>query len=316
VSDIIIFSASGAKTFTREQLEQLRQYPITFIKNITEMDNDDFIQTTKSARILGITRRTLKNISSDILQQLPALKHIALYATGYEWIDYSYAQQNNICINYLPDYSAQTVAEHTICLILCMYRRIHLSYDRTRKLVPETTSIRGSELSGKTVGIVGLGTIGTKCARLLEIFGVNILFHDIKKITSNYTQVESLHELLKLSDIVILLIPHERGCAPIIGDNELAIMKKTAMLINTSRSALVDNQAILEHLSENSIAGYAIDDTIEEFNDKDILPGKILQTGHSAWYSDEAIERGTQQWVDNIIPMIHNRPINIIPELL
>ena len=316
MAKVKIISAKGADSFTDDQVSRIRlSGDVSFKENLTEMTPELFIETVQNAEIIAVTRRTIKNISSSILASLPALRAIAIYSTGYEWIDMQYANSKGIIVNYLPDYSSQTVAEHTVGMVLCLCRRLHLSFDKVRNLVPQNTSLRGIELAGKSVGIIGFGKIGKTYARLIHPFGVNILYYDIKPQQSTFCAAASLDELLSKSDIIVLLPPQIRDNEPLIGKQQIQKMKKGVYIVNPSRSSLVDNEAVVESINNNdTIAGYAVDDTVEEMLNSNIVPGKILQTGHTAWYSDEAICRGTEQWVQNIISLIKNKPINVIKD--
>ncbi len=309
----VIFSAKGEASFTTLQLEKLKSLlDVTFIESINSRSDKEIIELTRNFEIIGITRRTTKNLNGNILSNLPIIKSIAIYSTGYEWIDLNVAHDNNVEISFLPEYSAQTVAEHTMAVLLTLTRRIHLSYDKVRGNIPETTSLRGMELSGKTLGIIGLGRIGKRFAKLAEAFGMKIIFYDIKKIFSPYKSCDSIESLIKISDIVTLLTPQTRDQNPIFTKNEIDLIENSIILINTSRSDLVDNKAIIDGIEQKKIYGYAVDDTVDLFQNSKIEDGRILQTGHTAWYSDEAILRGTNQWVENILAFAKDEPINLI----
>ncbi len=300
----VIISAQGENTFSLEQRERLKEaLDADFRKQENLLKTHEFIELARNAEILAVTKRSIRDFSREIIEALPELKGLAIYATGYEWVDLDALAERNIKLKYLPDYSAITVAEHTMGLLLAMSRRIHLSFDKVRGYVPESTSLRGWELADKKTGIIGFGTIARKFASMLKGFGTEIFYYDKREVETDLAVPMGFDELLGKCDVVVLLNSQTRGNGPVIGVKEISKMKKGAYLVNSSRPGLVDNAAVADAIRRKQLAGYAVDDRIDLFLDKTIEPGRILQTGHTAWYSDEAIARGTEQWVENIISL-------------
>ncbi len=309
----LIMSALGEKTFTEEQIEKLKlKIDVTFKIQTKPLSKVDFVKTVKKYEILAITKRAILDIDKEIINSLPNLKSIAIYATGYEWLDVDHLHKKNIKISNLPNYCKTTVAEHTISNILTFSRRTHLSFDKIRGIIPNSTSLRGWDLQEKTVGIIGLGNIGKEFAKLIKHFGVKVYFFDKKVNESSLADFLPKKELLKKSDIIVLLASKERGKPPIIDSDEIKNMKKGVFIINTSRASLVNNKEILKAVKEKKIAGYSVDDDIEMLKNNNIEPGRILQTGHTAWYSTESIRRGTESWVNNIIALADGKNLNLV----
>ncbi|HCL57578.1 MAG TPA: hypothetical protein DHW82_11305 [Spirochaetia bacterium] len=310
----VIISALGEKTFTLSQIQKLcKVSSVSFISSFHLLSEKEIIQKAKDAEILAITRRSIQDFNKNLIEKLPYLKALAVYSTGYEWIDTQALSENNILLSYLPDYCTQTVAEHTLGMTLTLTRRLHLASLKSSGKISNSVSLRGTELSGKKVGIIGFGKIGQKLADFLSPFKPKIFYYDIQKKYSKKASFMNFHEILKKSDILVLCASKERDSRPIIGKNELEQMKKTSFLVNPSRASLVDHEALLCALLEKKIAGYAVDDTIPLFNqNKELEPGRVFQTGHTAWYSTEAIQRGTAQWVKNIIALASATPIHLV----
>ncbi len=308
----IIISAMGTGSFSKNQINRINNVlDVKFHAQLGEMKSAEFIDLCKDVEVIGVTRRPFKKLEKNIIESLPDLKSIAVYTTGYDWIDTESLQENNIILSYLPDYSTITVAEHTMAMMFTMSRRTHLSFDKVRGNISDDISLRGWELRNKTVGIVGWGKIGQEVGRLSKAMGMNVIVNDIEEINSvnNYT----LDDLLSSSDIVVLTASKIRYSPPIIGTREISLMRDGAYLINPSRIDLVDNRAVLKGIKSKKLAGYGVDDSVDLFlNDKEVEPGRIFQTGHTAWYSTEAIKRGTEAWVENIISLSINEPKNIV----
>lgn len=310
----VIISALGKDTFSLQQVERIEAVMNTkFYARLDPMDSKEFIRVAKDAQILAVTRRPLKDIGADIIDALPYLEGIALYSTGYEWIDLDRLHKKGIKLSFLPDYATITVAEHTLAAMLVMSRRIHLSFDKIRSIVPPSTSLRGWELRGKSLGIIGFGRIGQEIAKLTKPFGMNICYFDKIKADSETAKYVSREALLSTVDIIVIASSKTRNSSPIITAEELDMVKPGVYIINIARSDLVDNGAILEAIRNKTVAGYMVDDAVDVLTkDKTIENGRILQTGHTAWYSDEAIERGTEEWVKNIISLAEGKPLNIV----
>ena len=319
----VIISARGEATFTSPQLERLKQLPgVTFVSVETQLTDNQFLEISGEATWLAFTRRATKNFHSDIISRIPNLKGVAVYATGYEWLDLKELEQRKIIVSFLPDYSAVTVAEHTLGMILSLLRRIHLSHDRVRGVAPPHVSLRGSELRGKAIGLIGFGTIARALFPLLLPFFPPIFIHDIRSIEDGVAEMPGpgnltveivpLQRLLSESEIVVLLADQKRGDPPILDREHLSMMRKGSYLINPARPGLVDHEALIGLIGSGQIAGYGVDDNINILTRADLEYGRILQTDHSGWYSNEAMERGTEGWVQNIIAMVSGNPENLV----
>lgn len=311
--NMVVMSARGPDSFTTAQLHALESHANLTLHAVPgRLSHEAFQDLCASAAIIGFTRRATIDFNAKLIAALPNLHAVAVYATGYDWIDTAALQHRGIRLALLPDYSTQTVAEHSIGLILSMSRRLHLSDRVARGDLPAGISLRGFELHGKTLGIIGLGRIGLAIARMAQAFGLRVIAHDLspQPLREGIEPAELSH-LLVTADIVLLASSLKRGTAPIINATTLALMKPDAVLINPSRSALVDNKAVLEAIAGKRLRGYAVDDTV--FDTAQLARveyGRILQSAHTGWYSDEAIARGTQAWVDNLASLARDYHAN------
>jgi phosphoglycerate dehydrogenase-like enzyme len=309
-----VLAARGAASFSRIQLAELsRASNLTIHAVPSRLNNRELVSLCRDAEILGITRRATINIDEELISGLPDLRGVAVYASGYEWIDLAAMGRRNIAVSILPDYSTQTVAEHTWGMILTISRRLHLSDRVAAGDLPAYISLRGWELSGKTIGIIGLGRIGKAVAGIAGAFSMKVKYYDRLNIRSDLGVALSFKETLACADLIVLSCSYDRGTHPVIDLSAIAQMKTGAYLVNPARPALVDNEAVLQAVREKRLEGYAVDDRV--FSKEQLAgiePGRIFQTGHTAWYSNEAIERGTQGWVDNLIAMALNRHVNLI----
>jgi phosphoglycerate dehydrogenase-like enzyme len=303
--EIVIFSAKGRASLSEFQQQAIEAIaPVTYISNLTPLSDDRLVELCSSANYIGLTRRTCTDFHGGIIQRLPHLQGLSVYATGTEWIDLAALQAHQIALKFLPDYSGTTVAEHAIGLLLTFSRRIHLSDRKATAEIPQTVSLRGWELSGKKIGIVGLGRIGSRIAHLAQAFGMEVSYYDLNIETHPEFRAVSFPELIQQSDIVMLAASLNRENPMIVTAEVLQAMKQGVYVINPARPALVDNDAMLAAIRSGRVAGYGVDDNVFSGNElQGVEPGRILQTGHTGWYSDEAMERGTALWINNLVEL-------------
>lgn len=196
----------------------------------------------------------------------PELKIVANYAVGYDNIDLETATQRNVLVTNTPEVLNEAVAEHAFALVLAVARRV-VEADRFTRAgryqgwAPK--GFLGIELKGKTIGVVGLGRIGSRVAEIASSFGMSVAYHDVKQNRAFEERLGakflSKHELLKTADVVSLHLPLNPGTKHFVSGGDLAIMKSTAILINTSRGPVVDEAALVQALKSRTIFGAGLD---------------------------------------------------------
>jgi len=243
----------------------------------------------------------------------------ALRSAGFNHVDLAAARELGITVARVPAYSPASVAEHTAALILSLNRKIHKAYLRVREGNFALDGLLGFDLSGKTVGIVGTGQIGICVARIMKGFGCDILAFDpnvneeLQALGGRYVD---LPELLEQSDIVTLHCPLSPDTHHLIDAEAIRRMKPNAMLINTSRGAVVDSRALIGGLKRGEIGSVGLD-VYEEEGDlffenlsdtmiqDDVFARlltfpNVLITGHQAFFTREAMEAIAQTTIGNI----------------
>ena len=312
---VTLVTAAGAATFTLAQRARLEKTAESvFHERALPLETSELAGLAEGASVLAVTPRSVPSLGRETIARLPlSLRGIAVFATGVDFVDVEALEERGIALANLPDYSAASVAEHTLGLLLTLSRRLHLSRDRVLGRVPAATSVRGFELAGKTIGIVGLGRIGGRVARLSEAFGMRVIAAD-PRLNGNGLGSHGLKDLFAASDVVSLHLPRRYGQRPLVGGAELSLMKPGALLLNVSRAALVDEVAIVAALVDGRLAGYALDDRLSARREAEglIAAGRVVESGHTAWYSDEALARGLEEWVENIVALVEGRPRNLV----
>ena len=207
------------------------------------------------------------HIDSQVMEAAgPQLKLIANYAIGFDNVDLHEANKRNIIVTNTPGGLTESIAEHTCTLIFALARRIveadsFVRAHRYHQWEPEL--MLGQQLQGKTLGIVGLGRIGLNVATITRAMGMSVIYHDVhrNKVLEKKHRLDymSLNELLAKADVVSLHVPLLPSTKHLISHRELALMKNTALLINTARGPVVDERALTEALQKKKIWGAALD---------------------------------------------------------
>jgi len=271
------------------------------------------------ADYLGATNLCLPPLDGRLLDALPRLRGVVLYATGYDHLDVPDLRRRGVGLSVLPDYATTAVAEHALAMLLALATRLPLAHDRSRGTAHPGTSLRGVELAGRTVGVVGLGRIGTRFAGLARALGMRVTGTDpdpvaAARATAAGVDVGGLGDVLRRADAVVLAASHVGGRPAILGARELELARPGTFIVNVGRPALVDTPAALAALRTRRLRGYAVDDVVADpALDADVLrEGRLLQTGHSAWWRDEVLERGARMWGDSLVRAVTGRPVGVV----
>lgn len=292
---------------------KLRGNKITFLDE--ELTNKN-VSKIKDVTILSVFIKT--KVTKDILRKMPKLKLIVTRSTGFDHIDISEAKNRKISVANIPTYGENTVAEHTFALILALSRNVHKSYLRTLQSNYSIEGLKGFDLKGKTLGVIGAGNIGKHVIRIARGFDMKVLVSDphpdlflSEEMGFSYV---SLQTLLKESDIVSLHAPYSKKNHHLIDRKAMKKMKKGSILINTSRGGLVDTKALIEALETNHLGGAGLDviegeqliteekqllheedkmKALEQLVEDHVLIAldRVVFTPHIGFYSQEALER-------------------------
>ena len=199
----------------------------------------------------------------DILSQ-EGVRLIAMRSAGFNNVDYQYANEKGIPVVRVPAYSPHAVAEHSFALLLALVRKLTHAYVRTREFNFSLSGLVGMDLYGKTFGVVGTGKIGRVAIGIAKGFGMKVLAYDPYPAKDPDVQYTDLDTLLREADVVSLYCPLTKENRHMINAATIDAMKDTAFLINTSRGALIDSEALVEALKEKKLGGAALDVYEEE----------------------------------------------------
>lgn len=309
-----------ARKINEKGVEMLREHKAFEVEMNSEdrvLPPEELIEKAEGASAI-VTLLTDK-INSEVMDKIgKQLKIIANYAVGFDNIDVEAAKQRNIIVTNTPEVMTQAVAEHAMVLMLACARRIvegdkFVRDKKYKKWEPDL--LLGPEIAGKTLGIVGIGRIGAALANIAyHGFGMKILYHDIvrneeleRNLQADYA---SLNSLLERSDFVSLHVPLLDSTRHMISTEEFKIMKNNAVLVNTARGPIIDEEALAEALEERKIFAAGID--VFEFEPNPVPElfelDNIIMTPHIASATHEARQSMAECVAENIIEVLNGRP--------
>jgi D-lactate dehydrogenase len=266
-------------------------------------------------------------VTREVLDALPELKFVATRSTGFDHIDLEACRSRGIAVSNVPSYGENTVAEHTMALLLMMSRKVHQSVLQMRSGRVDLAELTGFDLQGKTIGVVGAGHIGLHVIRIARGLGMRVLAFDVRQETFladlmgfEYTNMD---RLLAESDIVTLHSPLTDQTHHLLGREQFARMKKGAMIVNTARGGLIDTDALVEALESGKLGGAGLDvlegeELIKEEKQllqqpldverlrmavrNRVLLGRedVVYTPHNAFNSQEALVRILELTLENL----------------
>jgi len=291
----------------------------------------DYLEYEKTApseivgRLNGATIAIINKVPlrAETLVELPQLKMIAVAATGYDVVDIPYCKQHGIAVANIRNYALHTVPEHAFALILLLRRNI-LAYrddvqsgvwNKSEQFCFFTHDI--GDLHGATLGIIGEGAIGQATANIARAFGMRVLFADHEPPKVAGVEFTPFEQVLAESDVISLHCPLTPATRGLIDLKAMRRMKRNALLINTARGGLVDEEALIQALDEKLIAGAGFDVlTVEPPRNGhpllDVRRPNFILTPHVAWASDGAMQFLADQLIDNIELWADGKPQHLV----
>jgi len=314
--------------------KRLKGHEITFFREPLSAEN---VEEAKDADVISIF--IYSKIDREILSRLPKVRLIATRSTGFDHISQDACRERKVVVCNVPAYGENTVAEHTFALILSLSRNVHKAYVRSLAHDHSIEGLKGFDLKGRTLGVIGAGKIGLHVIRIAKAFGMEVLAFDTKP-DSFLSEVlgfdyAPLDKIFASSDIITLHVPYNEHTHHLINRESLAKVKRGALLINTSRGAVVDTSALIEALDKGILSGAGLDviegeELIKEekqllYDEKkvaalgDLVREHILVdkenvviTPHIAFYSQEALERILEETAENINAYIAGKTKNSV----
>jgi len=259
------------------------------------------------------------NLTSKNLNGANKLELIAISATGTNIVDLEYCKSKGIAVTNLRDYASDSVAEHVLAMILTLLKQIKGLEKDIKKDIWQTRKVfallskKIQNLNGRTIGIIGKGSIGLKVAKLSKAFGMKVRFLSAKKLKRS-----DLSKFLKNIDILTIHCPLNKNTENLISLKELKLMKKDSMVINTARGGIINEADLVYALNKKIISSAGIDVTTMEPPRRNHPYYKIINspnfiwTPHTAWASDETLKNALDQLIENINSFYLSKPKNLV----
>lgn len=302
--------ANSIIEYHQNKLAQMGHVLKVYSKQETQVHQENYCQ---DADVIMLANMPL---DAKVIETATNLKYIDVAFTGVDHIPMELAASKNIQVSNASGYATQAVSELCISFMIQLLRKIKETEQQCRSQGTKDGLV-GSLLNGKTVGIIGAGAIGKKTAALTKAFGCKVITYSRSKVTDPvFDQQVTLEELLQNSDIVSLHCPLTKETENMIGQKQLNLMKKTAILINTARGKVVDSSALAKALNSGDIAGAAIDVFETEPPIATTHPllncRNTIVTPHIAFASRESMEQRAEIVFDNLYAWLAGKPKNLV----
>jgi len=288
-----------------------------------EYDETDIPEIVPRLREATIVISNKLPLREETLAQLSGLKLIAVAATGVDNIDLDYCKEHHIAVCNTRGYAINSLPEHALMLMLALRRNL-IAYrhdveagrwNDARQFCLLDHPI--GDLHGAKLGVIGYGTLGRSMAQLAQAVGMEVMIAERKNATEIREGRVPIRQVLKQSDVLSLHCPLTDDTRNLIGAEELNLMKRDAILINTARGALIDDYALIDALTDKKIAGAGIDVLRVEPPREgspllDLRLPNLIITPHNAWASRQAMERLAGQLIDNLEAFVRGEPRNLV----
>lgn len=298
------------------QLDRLAEYGEVVLHSSRPETDEEKVRRARDAAVLINSRGSVK-WPDHVLRQLPGLRFITVCGIGTDPIDLQAAREMGIVVSNIPGKTASVVAEHAFCLMCSAAKRV--AYQTAELRAGRWTRMENLSLGGKTLGVVGVGPIGSQMVRLGKAIGMQVIawtFHPSPERAETLgVRFVDLDELLETSDVVSLHVKLTEQSRQMIGRRELALMKPDSLLVNSARGAIIDTSALVEALKSGRLSGAALD-----VFDTEPLPGndplldcdQLVLTPHAADQTPEGCNLLNEGVVDNVVAFFEGRPQNVV----
>lgn len=258
------------------------------------------------------------DLTRPIINSAKGLKMVSIWATTCHYVDLKAAKEKGIVVTHVPSYATEAVAEHVFALLLAAVRKLPLADKHVRQGNFDWRPFGGSELAGKTLGIIGTGAIGCRVAEIAKAFKMQILAYDkypnLKKAEEIGMKYVDFNTLLKESDFVTLHVTLTSETEKMLGKKEIEAMKKGAVIINSSQGKVIDEKALIHALKSGKLSYAGLDVFEEEPPAKDNPLFKLDNTvlsPHIGFHTVEAAKRCTDICVDNVVKFLEGHKQNV-----
>lgn len=295
--------------FTEKQIENLSKYAkLIFLESYFDLDSAEYLKDDEEKILMADPEWYHWNLRKDHISKIKNLKAICINTTAFDWIDAQYCNNNGIIVTHTPKYSTDSVAEYAIFLMMCLAKKLPIQI-KTNYKMEYNHEMLNTEIRDKTVGIIGLGTIGTRIAELCSNLGMKVIYWSKNKKENSYQRVE-VDEIFKKADYIIPTFATNDETRKLITDERIEMMSGNNLInIIINPVEIYNHNLVLEKAGKNEI-GYAF----EIYDDKTLndLKGNVMATAPYSFYTKESIDRLVELWCNNTIGILNNNLQNVV----
>ena len=236
------------------------------------------------------------------------MKGICINTTAFDWIDWQYCKDNEIIVTHTPKYSTDSVAEYAIFLLMCLAKKLPIQI-KTNYKMEYNHEMLNTEIKGKIVGIIGLGTIGTRVAELCDNLGMKVIYWSKSPKENNYNRVE-IDDIFKNADYIIPTFATNDETRKIISDDRIKMMNGNGLInIIINPVEIYNHKLVLEKAEKDEIS-YAFE--IYDNTTLNDYKGNVMATAPYSFYTKESIDRLVSLWCDNTMSILSDNPHNVV----
>ena len=295
--------------FTENQIKHLENYAnLIFLESYFDLDEAEYLQDNTEKILMVDPKWYKRNMRKEHISKIKNLKAICINTTAFDWIDWQYCKDNGIIVTHTPKYSTDSVAEYAIFLMMCLAKKLPIQI-KTNYKMEYTHEMLNAEIRNKTVGIIGLGTIGTRVAKLCDNLGMKVIYWSKSPKENKYEKVE-INDIFEKADFIIPTFSINEETRKIITDDRIKMMKGNSLInIIINPTEIYNHKLVLERAENNEI-NYAF----EIYDNKTLndYKGNIMATAPYAFYTKESIDRLVDLWCNNTISVLENKPQNVV----
>lgn len=295
--------------FTEKQIKELEQYgKLIFLESYFDLDKAQYLQDNTEKILMADPEWYKWNLRKEHISKIENLKAICINTTAFDWIDWQYCKENGIIVTHTPKYSTDSVAEYAIFLMMCLAKKLPIQI-KTNYKMQYNHEMLNTEIKNKTVGIIGLGTIGTRVAELCDNLGMKVIYWSKSTKENKYKRVE-IDDIFKESDFIIPTFATNEDTRKIITDNRIKMINGNNLINIIINPAEIYNHNLMLEKAENNEIGYAF----EIYDDKTLndYKGNVMATAPYSFYTKESIDRLVDLWCNNTISILENKSQNVV----
>lgn len=295
--------------FTKQQINELGRYgKLIFLENYFDLDNAKYLEDNEEKILMADPEWYHWNLREEHIEKIKNLKAICINTTAFDWIDWKYCNNKRIIVTHTPKYSTDSVAEYAVFLLMCLAKKLPIQI-KTNYKMEYNHEMLNTEIRNKTVGIIGLGTIGTRVAELCGDLGMKVIYWSKNPKENKYKRVE-IDDVFKQADFIIPTFATNEETRKIITDERIEMMKGNSLINIIINPIEIYNHNLLLKKAENNEIGYAF----EIYDDKTLndYKGNIMATAPYSFYTKESIDRLVELWCNNTIGILNNNLQNVV----